>query len=419
MIPSPDVFVYTPSTYWGIILQIVVLLLFPPVMIYQHTQRHTRFYVQRSYHLLALQHLGMFISGTILLVYDVLWPYWTLCTHFIWASFAPFVLFASPCVIRSLEYCLRYHITQKRKFLLEGGDLEQSRRLLSYVFLLALPNKLKIVLVMMIIQVIPAIVISGFQAGNPYQLTDIPDDPCPAVDAMILIVVAVIAFYVVVLLGTIVWIWKSADSYHIKTEFRAVLLVWTILFPFYIASSYHHGVNWYLPKAAVINLAFIFHISISGVWVSYKGWRVNRQSTVTWKRDLADSLRDTKFKQRFSGFLCLQLCIELLYFYEAVDAYRALVNDADLMRGATEIYNRYIALNSEYEINISAMMREDIHHAIFERRQVDRGLFDVASDEVFSLMKYHSLPLFLRRQEETAAESESSFDISLSSAVEV
>ena len=69
-------------------------------------------------------------------------------------------------------------------------------------------------------------------------------------------------------------------------------------------------------------------------------------------------------------------------------------DENDMKVFAQEIYDTYIKIGSPFQINISAEQSHSIRQSL-RSKKLNRGIFDNAQNEIFSLMSRHSYPRFL------------------------
>ena len=89
-------------------------------------------------------------------------------------------------------------------------------------------------------------------------------------------------------------------------------------------------------------------------------------------------------------------------FHQTIDLLRAPTcedksehDESDLKAFAQEIYDEYIKVGTQFQINISSEQSSSIRQGLKSADKLNRGLFDNAQNEIFSLMSRHSYPRFL------------------------
>eukprot|EP01113_Clastostelium_recurvatum_P014438 TRINITY_DN1785_c0_g1_i4.p1 TRINITY_DN1785_c0_g1~~TRINITY_DN1785_c0_g1_i4.p1 ORF type:complete len:417 (+),score=98.56 TRINITY_DN1785_c0_g1_i4:166-1416(+) len=377
-----------PNVIWGIVLLVVICIIFPPVMYYQYVQRNSKFFSQRSHLLAMIQHLGMFLSSVLLISYMMRYPTRD-CLHSMWVHYSVFYLF-TPCMwLRCGIFALRYQITQMRRHNATGS------RVLRLVFALSKPFKMKLLGAIMGTTLIIPIIFSILDGATP-------EGECTYNAAQNYVVIAILITFVLSLIVTVIILIRSKDALYIKHELLASTIVWVLAIVFFLIPS-AAKFSYYLPLYAVVVIAYIAHFLISGVWISFKNRRYLRiTEDFHDDADLVELLRNKKFRNAFTSFLCLMLCYENLSFYDAVQSYK-LAPDSEK---AKTICKRYIATGSEFEVNISHQLQVNILEEMAHDRATPE-IFDAASNEILSLMKYHSYPLFLKRARESSTEEKS------------
>eukprot|EP01113_Clastostelium_recurvatum_P008086 TRINITY_DN1378_c0_g3_i2.p1 TRINITY_DN1378_c0_g3~~TRINITY_DN1378_c0_g3_i2.p1 ORF type:complete len:359 (+),score=15.30 TRINITY_DN1378_c0_g3_i2:70-1146(+) len=334
---------WVPANIYGLIVLIISFIIFPPFLIYQHMKRKTRFYVQRSYILLAFQNWGMFVSIIIYAAEQILHPY-DPCIFITWVNFIGFTLYCTPVFLRCLVYCIRYHIARKRgkTLLSRPTEVMSSARILKLVFVISTPFAWKAYFAVGLPQLLPPIALTLLQKDLSHMLVNDPAG-CPNGDMQGFVVFSFVLFHLINLALSVGFLWKSRDAYYIKREFRAAVIVWIIAIPIWGVGHFFSMVNFYLPKFTVIMIACLLHFCVSGVWISLVSYRYEKYCKGCTESDLATLLKDKKFAKRFSNFLCLQMCVENIYFYETVEAYRrAAENELPIL--SRVIYDRCIFL---------------------------------------------------------------------------
>ena len=71
------------------------------------------------------------------------------------------------------------------------------------------------------------------------------------------------------------------------------------------------------------------------------------------------------------------------------------INETDLKEFANDIFLRYIEVESDFQINVSANERQDIKNKLDSNDTVDRNIFNNAQKEIYALMSRDSYPRFL------------------------
>eukprot|EP01113_Clastostelium_recurvatum_P036386 TRINITY_DN5174_c0_g1_i2.p1 TRINITY_DN5174_c0_g1~~TRINITY_DN5174_c0_g1_i2.p1 ORF type:complete len:315 (-),score=50.15 TRINITY_DN5174_c0_g1_i2:44-988(-) len=236
------------------------------------------------------------------------------------------------------------------------------------------------------------------------------------------------AFYVMFALtaglffGAAILLWPARDAYYMKWEIRFTAVMWAcfLLVFFMVARNEPLQATFYPGFFIVICLYLLFiGNTVTLFYASYKSTFARsskKNGCDTGKHDLATMLRSSpQFRTSFSEFLCLQLCIENLLFYDAVENFTK--GDATLQK-ATELYSKFVAPMSEYEINIEGTVRTAIKEKI-ANNEITTSLFNDAQKEVLHVMQYSSLPQFLTKNNlSLSSSSSSSSNLSRSSTTE-
>eukprot|EP01113_Clastostelium_recurvatum_P008082 TRINITY_DN1378_c0_g2_i1.p1 TRINITY_DN1378_c0_g2~~TRINITY_DN1378_c0_g2_i1.p1 ORF type:complete len:278 (+),score=15.00 TRINITY_DN1378_c0_g2_i1:144-977(+) len=268
---------WAPANVYGVVILIIAFLVYPPFLVYQHMKRKTRFYVQRSYILLALQNWGAFLCTIIYCAEQILYPY-DPCIFITWANFISFPLFCTPVFLRCLVYCIRCHIARKRSvdtILLSQPLDSPSMRILKLVFVIRASFAWKAYFAVGLPQLVAPIALTLAQLDRSDVLVNNPAG-CPVTNPQGGVLYAFVFFYLAVVAISVGFLWKSRDAYYIKREFRASLAVWIVAIPVWLVGNFFQSVNYYLPKYSVILLANLFHFFVSGVWISIISYRYER-----------------------------------------------------------------------------------------------------------------------------------------------
>jgi hypothetical protein len=94
---------------------------------------------------------------------------------------------------------------------------------------------------------------------------------------------------------------------------------------------------------------------------------------------------------QFRAYVSKSLCTESLEFYEAVEFFRQISNDDDRRTTAKTIYDTYVKVGSDQEINVDYEMRVAIQKGLNEAQN---SLFDEAQAEVRSLLVMDVIPKY-------------------------
>eukprot|EP01113_Clastostelium_recurvatum_P047254 TRINITY_DN8396_c0_g1_i2.p1 TRINITY_DN8396_c0_g1~~TRINITY_DN8396_c0_g1_i2.p1 ORF type:complete len:514 (+),score=90.62 TRINITY_DN8396_c0_g1_i2:124-1665(+) len=425
--------------------------------------RNTNVVQKRASMFLFVELCGMFICSMIFNAY-LLGGDLELCYIKTFVSLT-FALYALPLLLRCWIYCFRYYLTQERKHIKEDitsaadpssppstpvmssrGLLASSRpvsstidapptqyspfvmRRLWLISPIFLRNFFIIALVLhLCLTIIDQInsAATGSPAYAPLS-SGLCDLRHAAFQPMFLVLAGM---YVAAFVVTAVFLRKSKDAYRIKDELFWLALNWMFIGVTYALTRFVKvkGVplGLYLPGMFILSLGLLSSFFISGVHTYYLAWHEYRQDNETGSRDfLHDITHSTVFRNKFADFLCLQLSIENLLFWEDVQKYKAC--SPDLMQAtATTIYNKYIKVGSAFEVNVSDTARQDVKDAILSsspssspRRPTKANagdvspsspspsppplparplveIFHAAEVEVYANLRFHSYPCYV------------------------
>ncbi len=142
-------------------------------------------------------------------------------------------------------------------------------------------------------------------------------------------------------------------------------------------------------------------------------------ATISLDAGLCVLLSSSNGKDAFTEHCAKEFSVENIRFWNVVNDFHKAVdmltatrvskkdeNDAaDIQAFAEDIFNTYVKVGSELQINISSDQFKAIEAKINKQQTTDRSLFDNAQDEVFRVMSRHSYPRFLATQNEAARPS--------------
>jgi len=202
--------------------------------------------------------------------------------------------------------------------------------------------------------------------------------------------------YLIAVLVSVIFLWPSRDAYYIKSELRFTLYFWVIfIIPPWLAASLESTSRfaYYFPSLSFVMLGMYGNFLVSGVliyWQSRKTFNFDEGN----RFDLKNLLLKPHFRRQFEDFLCLQLSIENLQFFDAVQQFKVSEPTLELARS---IFAKFIEPGSEFEVNISGSTlcgtRDKLAEAAVDNSTMC-NVFDTAEDEVYSLLIFHSLPVF-------------------------
>jgi len=200
----------------------------------------------------------------------------------------------------------------------------------------------------------------------------------------------------------------SNDGYHIRDELRAIALIWvggSVLWLVTGLMPASTRVGYYVPSFLWVQITYILSFCVSTVWV----WNLCREhgaSCLTSTHDIEQDIRrdtvpfpallkDDMFRRDFTNFLCLQFCVENLFFWEAVQHFHN-VSEQEMKAEATTIYEKYLMLGSPFEINIPVTVKKAVEAQVKENVFSDT-MFDDAAAQTLKLMELDSYPRFASR----------------------
>jgi len=225
---------------------------------------------------------------------------------------------------------------------------------------------------------------------------------------------------VLLMIAAIIAMRSARDAYSIKKEFKilfiktGVISFLTLFGPiFYYAYEYatrtiafdYTYIVYFMVILLLIDLLADFAVSTVWVWwLSEKELRSEKQKLLHGRAGKSESIgkfiSDTDTREQFMEFLVTQFCPENLIFWEVVQDWRKnFLMCPNLREQAIKIYNKFVALNSLYEININYSTRQAVIASI-ESDIIEITIFDTALQEVEELLILHSFPYFKKENEE-------------------
>eukprot|EP01113_Clastostelium_recurvatum_P031689 TRINITY_DN3982_c0_g1_i5.p1 TRINITY_DN3982_c0_g1~~TRINITY_DN3982_c0_g1_i5.p1 ORF type:complete len:416 (+),score=70.70 TRINITY_DN3982_c0_g1_i5:75-1322(+) len=389
------------ANYLGIIF--VALTPIYIVFIYLlHKQRHERIVFLRSYFLMQAQNVGMLISTYLFGARLIATPF-PGCQWDHWTMAVPTTLILVPFLLRCWVFLWRYYITQRRITPLLG-----SPRVSKALRLISPPAVERFFWVWTLLQflLIAAVAVALYVVNKDQPQEN--DLDCPHQSGLqywwyTYLSILLVAISLVI---TFVLLWKTKDAYRIKQEIVICLCIWVpFLVLWGIQSQNFRGVviSETVPTVALISVAMYIMFGVSCIWI----WHLSRRTLKVGNHlDLASKLQDPIFRAQFAEFLCLQLSIENLLFWEDVEAFKRIPADATNKQDtAQQLYAKYIKEGGAFEINISHANKHEVS-SLLKAGNLDSA-FDVAQAEVMHLMKFHSYPLFHSSSESGATNASS------------
>jgi len=106
-------------------------------------------------------------------------------------------------------------------------------------------------------------------------------------------------------------------------------------------------------------------------------------------------LKDDMFRKDFTNFLCLQFCVENLFFWEAVQQFHSVAQQ-ELKTAAKGLFDKYLAAGAAYEVNIPISIKKALDAQI-KAGVFSNTMFDDAAAQTLKLMELDSYPRFVSR----------------------
>jgi hypothetical protein len=324
-----------------------------------------------------------------------------------------FPLYALPLTMRYIVYYFKFHLAQR------VVSPDKGTFFVKYQYLIT-PRYLTIgYVILYIAQNIP--VVMTVRSQQVFYLDDEGTIRCQELYQYYFTQIYILTCFLLTLVG-LIGLRKAMDAYSIKQEFIiylvkvSVVMALTLVFgtmEIINQSSYETGILFFLILL-VVDLVGDFIISIVRVWwLSRKELRdkaiILKMSTdieigsgYGYYRDpitLTAFLSDLKMREIFRQHLILQFCAESLCFWEAVQDWMALTCAETKRSKAIEIYDKFFASSSPFEINIDSGAKSKISNCIANNDFPD-NLFQPALDGVEESLLYHSYPNFKRAHKE-------------------
>eukprot|EP01113_Clastostelium_recurvatum_P040171 TRINITY_DN621_c0_g1_i5.p1 TRINITY_DN621_c0_g1~~TRINITY_DN621_c0_g1_i5.p1 ORF type:complete len:404 (+),score=77.11 TRINITY_DN621_c0_g1_i5:148-1359(+) len=389
-----------------------IMLSFTPlflIFIYLlHRQRAERIIAVRSYFFMCAQHVGTVIIVVLNCVQMLRVPHQRGCQLVIWTQVSFLPLWLWPFIMRCLVYLFRYYVTQERK---AGRFNSRLIRLLRYISPRLLFRVWLVVLVALL-SIMFSMSITLYAQGSSQD--DVLYPSCsragmPVNISTLMYGVGVPMAFMVFLTAAILW--RSQDAYYIKAELYAAMILYTPLLVMGLAGGIKvngKSLSDFLPGPAPITIAQYLSFLVSCVAVYFLSKKTVK---IEENLDLKDLLRDPHFHSQFSHFLVLQLSIENLQFWDAVEIFRQGGGQADAAR---DIYNKFIKKGSVCQVNISGTSYQQADKAVTDGA-FSPIMFDEAQREIMHILLFHSYPLY----KNTTVSESSSYSLSAHESGEV
>jgi len=325
------------------------------------------------------------------------------CIADIWMRYLKFALYGTAYSARAWIFAHKYQRVRSQVN-------QKHSRAYSFIYQLVHPRLLrpssyliKLWALLFFLQIVPAIITTalGIEKNS---VPDVLKNNCNVTTFTQYFTWIMPCFYVVAVLSFAFVLRTASDGYHIRDELRMVAGFWTvgtILWGIFTYGSEGSPLDasYYVPGFIFVELAYIGSFFASSVWVWWMSIKESKkkngtQASTTVLR-LSQLLEDAKFKKDFAMFLCLQLCIENLHFWEAVQKYRTM-QDNEARTEAKLIFEKYLDQGGPYEVTVPSKMKKEIEQQITEGR-LTPILFDEAAGFILDLMEQDSFPRFLAK----------------------
>ncbi|KAK9723048.1 hypothetical protein K7432_002203 [Basidiobolus ranarum] len=227
------------------------------------------------------------------------------------------------------------------------------------------------------------------------------------------------AFYVFVLCPLFIsWLRGVNDAYGIKRELMADFTLGVIAFMLYVVFAA-------LPALKdVIRLFPAAHWSVVALMISHvfsiilptidaiRG--TDRQSSNSSMASFESMLEDPQQFEIFKRFSLRDFSVENALFYEQMMRLRVACNDlkaekdemsVDVLLEINMIYNKFIAADAEFELNLEAVTVREIRRR-FQTKDISPDVFDRALIEVRNLMFRYTYPRFIKLGQKSLQETD-------------
>jgi len=371
-------------------------------MILLHLKRKSPFIEKRSYLFLFLQNIGL-LFYMILCAANLSTGNTQYCQLLRWVVLSPFPFYVTAIIFRTWIYCFRYFLTKER------SSFAKTSRWTSRLWLISPRFLLKLFIVAFLVQ---CCIIAIFNVLSVVQHDPVTEDRCVWHTNSIPVSWAFGAVTFCAFVVAVIFLWNSVDGYRIKDELKGIAVVSLIMVIFTMAQASSNGViSLELLYGMMLVCPFVF-FSLSGFWLVWLSWRETKVDRP--EMELVERLATRpQFRKQFFDFLCLQLCIENLLFWEDVQIYKTLPEgSAEQQTEANRMMEKYIKPGSYYEINLSSNTRKEVVGGVIA---ASSGTFAPAENEVLSTLKFHSYPLFVQSLKDTSSFSVSTYSASVSS----
>lgn len=127
---------------------------------------------------------------------------------------------------------------------------------------------------------------------------------------------------------------------------------------------------------------------------------VTQEEFNEWKQSFDKLLKSQVGSRLFRMFLESQVAEENLLFWQAVEGLKNTTRERKLQKAIREIYEEYISVYSNKEINIGYKLREDIVEQLGSPNGINPNVFEEAQTQIYRLMLRDSFPRFLTSTQE-------------------
>jgi len=399
------IFLQYPANYYGLITGVFVIptgLVFIPLLL---CYAQSPYMTNRGWPLVLLSNLAYLgLAGGSAISY-IFFPTGESCNFELWSRFLKFSVYGFSLLLRAWIFAFKYHTARSQVTDQIPTAIKwclKNKWLISPWFLAPLW------IITFGIHILFPILVLTLETGDLLPVTK--TSQCTS-DSLLLAAVNWIlpALYAMAVVFLMFQLRLSEDAFHIRDELRAVGAIWvvgSILWLLTNVSPADWMIGYYLPGFVWLQLSFMISFCVSTIWV----WNLSRQhgascfarpaKYIPKSIELAPPpfislLRDDLFRKDFSNFLCLQFCVENLFFWEAVQQFHS-IHPNEMKTEAKAMFDKYLASGSAYEVNIPHAAKKLIETQIKEG-VFSHSMFDDAAAATLKLMELDSYPRFVSR----------------------
>jgi len=322
------------------------------------------------------------------------------CQLLLWSRLLLFPTYGIPYILRAWVFWYHYNLSRQRASLTPLVSTEwlfQHKFLISHKFLLYAYG------LGLLLHCIPPLLLETLRPPSFLMNTN----NCAGSDSLAYIMGVMSAVYVLATCTLAFFLRTSEDALNIKEELRwcciswsAGIVVWGLLG--LIPGTYHLRETFPAMIFVFLSMGVCFCISTVWVWIQARKERKIRRDTsaeLTRRVTLENILWNPSLRNAFRRYLCLQLCVENLLFWEDVQEWKKSPEHA--WSEAQRICREYIVDGSLHEVNISDKMKTSVREFFksapsAESEYTVLSIFDTALKEVENLMNENSYYPFLR-----------------------